>query len=236
MTFGERIKDIRKKLKLTQEALSEAINVSRVTVSAWETGDNVPSMDKLYSLAAALNTTVAYLMGETDDPCAKSQQPADPDAISPSSVHEAAEQYIFVPILEMRSCAGMGNGYADIQWDAKGQYPIRKSDVIGYTWQGGALKIIGIDGSSMEPKFHDGDNVLFTTNLEMLRSGDIVVVVWDGRIYIRGYFNDEEGLTLKPMNPIVPDLHINKGDERLTIVGKVIARVPRLEKELGFYA
>lgn len=84
----------------------------------------------------------------------------------------------------------------------------------------------------MEPKFHEGDNVLFTTNYEMLRSGDIGVIVWDGRIYIMGYCNEADGLTLKPMNHRVSDLHIDKGDEWLTIVGKVIARAPKLEKEI----
>lgn len=155
---------------------------------------------------------------------------------SSSSAHDATDQFIMVPVLELHGCAGSGNGYADIQWNSIGRYPVKKSDVMGYTWQGGELKIIGIDGSSMEPKFHDGDYALFTTNLDRVSNGDIVVAIWDEKIYIRGYFIDADGITLKPMNPIVPEIHVDKGDERFYLAGKVIARAPRLEKECGFFA
>lgn len=38
MTLGERIKDRREKLKLSQEYVAEQIGVSRQAVSKWETG------------------------------------------------------------------------------------------------------------------------------------------------------------------------------------------------------
>jgi len=59
----------REKLGLTQEELAREVNVTKSTVSRWESG-TIKEMrrDKLLSLAQSLQTTVDYLMGLTDDP------------------------------------------------------------------------------------------------------------------------------------------------------------------------
>ena len=65
---GERIKNKRKEFKLTQGNLAELAEVSPITVFRWEAGDRSPRAEELQKLAEALNTTSAYLLGETDDP------------------------------------------------------------------------------------------------------------------------------------------------------------------------
>ena len=45
------IKELRKGKSLTQEQLAERLNVSRRTVSRWETGSNVPDLDVLIEMA-----------------------------------------------------------------------------------------------------------------------------------------------------------------------------------------
>ena len=49
--IGECLRDLRKEKGLTQEQLAEQFNVSRRTVSRWETGTNMPDMDVLIQLA-----------------------------------------------------------------------------------------------------------------------------------------------------------------------------------------
>ena len=49
--IGMFIKDLRKEKGLTQEQLAEQLNVSRRTVSRWETGSNLPDLDLLIQLA-----------------------------------------------------------------------------------------------------------------------------------------------------------------------------------------
>ena len=68
MKIGARIKNTRKKNKLTQAELAEKISVHEVTVRTWENTDKGPNSAVMPSLASALGTTVAYLMGETNDP------------------------------------------------------------------------------------------------------------------------------------------------------------------------
>ena len=49
--IGTFLKDLRKEKGLTQEQLAESLNVSRRTVSRWETGMNMPDLDLLMELS-----------------------------------------------------------------------------------------------------------------------------------------------------------------------------------------
>lgn len=48
---GSFIKELRKEKNLTQEQLAEEFNVSRRTVSRWETGNNMPDLDILIEMS-----------------------------------------------------------------------------------------------------------------------------------------------------------------------------------------
>ena len=47
------MKKLRKSAKLTQEQVAERLNVSRQTVSKWETGESLPDIDNCIALAKA---------------------------------------------------------------------------------------------------------------------------------------------------------------------------------------
>ena len=49
--IGTFLKELRKEKGMTQEQLAEKLNVSRRTVSRWETGNNMPDLDLLMELA-----------------------------------------------------------------------------------------------------------------------------------------------------------------------------------------
>ena len=49
--IGSFLKELRKEKELTQEQLAETLNVSRRTVSRWETGSNMPDLDLLMEMA-----------------------------------------------------------------------------------------------------------------------------------------------------------------------------------------
>ena len=55
MTYGQRIKQGRERAGLTQEALAEAVGVSRQAVSKWEADQSRPTPDKLARLSGELN-------------------------------------------------------------------------------------------------------------------------------------------------------------------------------------
>lgn len=63
--IGECLRDLRKEKGLTQEQLAERFNVSRRTVSRWETGTNMPDIDVLLSLTEFYDVDLhALLKGE----------------------------------------------------------------------------------------------------------------------------------------------------------------------------
>ncbi|MBV7275441.1 helix-turn-helix transcriptional regulator [Clostridiaceae bacterium UIB06] len=62
---GERIKILRKKSELTLKDLSEKANISVSFLSDIENGRSHPSLERLDSIAKALNTSTSYLLDES---------------------------------------------------------------------------------------------------------------------------------------------------------------------------
>jgi len=63
-----KIKEYRKRAGLTQVELATILNMSKGTVSTWETGLRVPSTSVLLRICDVLNVTLAQLTGEEDAP------------------------------------------------------------------------------------------------------------------------------------------------------------------------
>lgn len=59
---AKNIKRLRSQEGLSQEALAEKLNVTRQTVSSWETGRTQPDLDALTALSAALDAEVTELI------------------------------------------------------------------------------------------------------------------------------------------------------------------------------
>ena len=66
--IGQRIKELRTKLNLTQKGLAEKVGMTYVQIGRYEKRGAVPSSEVLNKLADALNTTTDYLMnGNTEE-------------------------------------------------------------------------------------------------------------------------------------------------------------------------
>ena len=65
-TFSERLKQLRTEKKLTQGEIAQRVNVNRVTYTNWENGKRAPELSKLVELATELNSTVDFLLGNSD--------------------------------------------------------------------------------------------------------------------------------------------------------------------------
>lgn len=69
MTTGEKIAVLRKKNGITQEQMSEMLQVSRQSVSRWEMDAAFPEIGKLVKLSKMLNCSVDFLLnGEIEEP------------------------------------------------------------------------------------------------------------------------------------------------------------------------
>lgn len=67
MTLGQRIQQLRKDKGMSQEALGEALGVSRQAISKWESDLTIPEIDKLIALSRLFGTSVGALLGVEED-------------------------------------------------------------------------------------------------------------------------------------------------------------------------
>ena len=75
MTLAEKIAALRGERKLSQGDLAEKLDVSRQSVSKWETGQAVPELDKIVKLADVFGVTVDELVRDGEAPKAEAPQP-----------------------------------------------------------------------------------------------------------------------------------------------------------------
>jgi len=65
-TFGKRMAALRKERKLTQDELAKLLSTSISVIGRYERDEMTPSIDVAKNISNHLNTTVGYLLGETD--------------------------------------------------------------------------------------------------------------------------------------------------------------------------
>jgi transcriptional regulator with XRE-family HTH domain len=68
MGISQILKKKRKAANISQIELAYKIGISEKTVRRWESGERSPNTDDLQKLATVLDTSAAYLIGETNDP------------------------------------------------------------------------------------------------------------------------------------------------------------------------
>ncbi len=211
MKIQERISQRRRFLNITQERLARLVGVSLKTVSRWESGERMPKGEDLRELAASLETSAAYLLGETDNPSRLEMDVLNattPEENINTRLDRAANatplnphHMTLVKVLpkDFRACCGKGVQWLDetVEFESMINMPdpdlVRYSPVIA-TWA---------EGNSMEPDIQDGDMVIFTDNIyerELAGNGDIVVVNYNGRMIIRGLITRGGKISLRAFN------------------------------------
>lgn len=63
--IGARLKDLRKKKRLTQEQLAEIVGITRESISQYENGDKIPTDDNKVKIAKALGRSVSFIFFKT---------------------------------------------------------------------------------------------------------------------------------------------------------------------------
>lgn len=83
MTFGEKLSKLRKENNYTQEQLADLLNVSRQSVSKWESNMAYPETDKLIGLARLFECSTDYLL---KDECISKNEKIDESIYESDSV------------------------------------------------------------------------------------------------------------------------------------------------------
>ena len=63
MSFGEKLTQLRKERRMSQEDLANNLNVSRQAVSKWESNNSYPETDKIIAICKLFNCSMDELIG-----------------------------------------------------------------------------------------------------------------------------------------------------------------------------
>lgn len=102
MTFGEKIKKIRKDKKMTQSELAQKMNCTKVMISQYEHGQRKPKLETIEKFARALGVSpgVFFLSGNApiDEEITEEveKQLLEDDAIIPFEDQEAPKEKILI--------------------------------------------------------------------------------------------------------------------------------------------
>jgi len=216
------LKELGERIRLLRGERSQAVIAAKAGIAQgyWseiERGEKVPKLDVLFKIAKALGYDLHIFEEDSND----------------KNSSTIGEEPVWIDIVEPVACAGSGNGYHEISWKPIGQMPLSPVDVMNYSWHSGKMRIIRIEGSSMEPRYREGDRVLFSEGDAV--SGDVAIILWDGRLYIRGYIiAPNKEIHLKAFNKENPEIIIDPEDPRFQLLGKVLGKVG-IEPDRGFW-
>ncbi|HHY65995.1 MAG TPA: helix-turn-helix domain-containing protein [Alicyclobacillus sp.] len=78
--FPERLRELRKKRKLTAREFGAKFGLAESTISGYETGARTPDLATVEKFADFFQVSVDYILGRTDDPTPPEKKPViDPD-------------------------------------------------------------------------------------------------------------------------------------------------------------
>ncbi len=89
--IAARIKEMRQRSGLSQSELARQVGVERQQVASWENARNKPNEDSLLLVAKALQTSISFIFGETDDP---RPAPNWTSGVGPGNASEAVNEEV----------------------------------------------------------------------------------------------------------------------------------------------
>lgn len=95
MILGEKIAKLRKQSGWSQEDLAEQLNISRQSVSKWESGNSIPDLDKIVKMSTIFDVSTDYLLkDELEEPVPSESVPQYEQEIVRSISIEEANAYM----------------------------------------------------------------------------------------------------------------------------------------------
>ena len=199
MSIGQNIRRLRESHGLNQSDLAQIAGVSDKAVSTWENDLKIPRMGAIQKIADYFGLRKSDIIEDSD------------------SVMPPAPPVVRIPVVG-RVVAGIPTEAVEdiVDWEEIPHAQAKRGDYIG----------LKVTGSSMEPRFLDGDTVIVRRQPDV-ESGEIAVVFVGGHeATMKKVLKQPDGITLVALNTAVYEPHFYSNRMiaalPLTIYGKVV--------------
>ena len=229
VAYAEIIRERRKAKGMNQEELGALVSVRKNAVGAWESGRSRPDLSSVPVICEALGVSLDEFFGIRKEKESENETPGEflsrfnaltdyhrqivlreMDVLLEIQKASAPQKRKLIRIYrnDLSVCAGPSYSIGETQGE---QVWIEETPL---TIQ--ADEIICVSGDSMEPRFHDGDQVLVKHHASLC-PGEIGIFTNGDSGYIKEYQRDG----LHSLNPAYPTMFFSEGDE-VRCIGKVI--------------
>lgn len=193
MTVGQKIKDLRKRNRMTQGDLANILKVAPTAISAWERDANKPMMDKIMTMAEIFDVPFTYFF-------------------------EVEEYNTFEEVkLPLYGKVACGNG--SVVFETPMEFRATPKEWLN----GGEYFYLRASGDSMiGARIYDGD-ILLLKKQESVENGEIAAVCLDEEVVLKRVYRNGDNFILQSENPNYPPRIFNPDSEsNIRIIGKLI--------------
>ncbi len=209
MSFGQRLKEERKKRKFTQEVLAKSLGIHKTSLLSYEKETVSPPASFLEKLAS-LSFDVNYILTGIKNTFNNQEQNSSDDST------------IYIPLVNAVLCAGYGS--LETQDNILDRVPFPRS-FIEQKGNPNNMVLFRVSGDSMSPTIYDKDMVLIDESKKTLETGKIYAVGFEDVIYLKQIDFLPKTIVLKSHNKDYKDIELDKNeynDEQFRIIGKVL--------------
>ncbi|EMC2457169.1 TPA: helix-turn-helix domain-containing protein [Vibrio vulnificus] len=226
-TIGERIRRVRKELKLTQQQVASSIGVSPTSLVFWERNETTPKGSNLIALCKKLRVDPQWLQTGKGEP---TQPKGNAELLGNMQTWDSktplGEDEVAIPFLsEVKLSAG--NGFVnDLENDLGFRLRFAKSTLRRNNVAPENAVCVAVHGDSMEPVLPDGSTVGINCGDKTLVDGKIFAINHNGELFIKKLYRlPGDGLRIYSFNELeYPPREYTKEqvqEQRITIVGRV---------------
>lgn len=205
-----RIQELRKRFRYSQQKLANYLNVHQTAISQWETGRTSPDISVATTMAQLFNVSLEYLLGISND-CS-----SEPSAPAASNVLPLPQTYK-VPLLGDIACGTPILAEENVERTVSAPAGIS------------ADFCLRCKGDSMiGARINDGD-LVYIKQQDDVDDGQIAAVLVDDEATLKRVYRQGRSVILQAENPAYPPMIFTEADAKsIRIIGRAVAFLSRL--------
>lgn len=205
--FGSILKNLRLSRDITQGELAAKLGISRSAVGMYETGGREPDFEMMEAIADIFNVDMDYLMGRSK---VERKHPITPPSSEIPPGFQPMPEMDVVPLVGRIACGTPITAEENIE----------RMVCVPSKWH--ATFTLTCEGTSMEPRIHDGDLVAIRSQ-PTVENGEIAAVRIEGEATLKRVYLHDNFIELRAENPNFESIILTKEDmNTVTIEGKAV--------------